>query len=482
MTTKKQNKKLYLDEANVIYLIDKHKLPKQKMAEAAKAANKREAEIAKAYLNAGPNISNLAKAAYHWYNSMPMLGGQNENGNIYITGEPPAVGIKNFDKVLKVATLTGMMERGLSKTKDAAKVARAYANQAWSNFLTTKNGDAYYRMSKAAETGKKLADEKFFISHTTPWEEFSGRGTDTEIGIKHLYEFPTKTFGKLEATTDKGVKTGKDVTEIGKSHLLYGDTASGKRGKVRVLSDKNAQLLDMDSHIIGNIERPLKANGFYDSKPFYEDIYQGNQTVVKGSQLNDAVLNTDYKVYSQTPLGIQTKIHLGPWASETTRKVRKYGGIVSTRPSLKTGGKINKKLTDAEYISKLEEVAKNNYNTWGFNNEDEALLHVLNDHTYDYRGYYNKYPNSKANAETHWPDEFKTYLHPTFSSESRYSGKKSEFNPNGLQGGTWIGDRFLPQFWQLLRPSLKSGGSIYIKPSHRGRLTELKARTGKSES
>lgn len=32
------------------------------------------------------------------------------------------------------------------------------------------------------------------------------------------------------------------------------------------------------------------------------------------------------------------------------------------------------------------------------------------------------------------------------------------------------------------RPSLKSGGSIYIKPSHRGRLTELKARTGKSES
>lgn len=32
------------------------------------------------------------------------------------------------------------------------------------------------------------------------------------------------------------------------------------------------------------------------------------------------------------------------------------------------------------------------------------------------------------------------------------------------------------------RPSLKSGGSIYIKPSHRGRLTELKARTGKSEA
>lgn len=32
------------------------------------------------------------------------------------------------------------------------------------------------------------------------------------------------------------------------------------------------------------------------------------------------------------------------------------------------------------------------------------------------------------------------------------------------------------------RRSLATGGSIYIKPSHRGRLTELKARTGKSEA
>ncbi len=33
-----------------------------------------------------------------------------------------------------------------------------------------------------------------------------------------------------------------------------------------------------------------------------------------------------------------------------------------------------------------------------------------------------------------------------------------------------------------IRPSLANGGGIYIKPSHRGRLTELKARTGKTES
>lgn len=284
---------------------------KRELADGAKKSNKRNAAIAKAYFNSTPNISNLAKAAYYWYNSIPMLGGKNENGNIYNTGEPPAVGIKNFDKVLKVATLTGMMERGLAKTKDAAKVAKAYANQAWSNFLATKNGDAYYRMSKSAETGKKAANEDFFISHTTPWEEFSGSGTDTKIGIDYLYEFPTKTFGKLEATSSKGIKTGKDVIEIGKNHLLYGNTATGKREKVRVLSDKDAKFLNMDSHIIGNVERPLKANGFYDTTPFYENIHQGNQTVIKGSQLNNAILNTDYNVYSNTPFGIQKRIHLG---------------------------------------------------------------------------------------------------------------------------------------------------------------------------
>ena len=264
---------------------------KRELADAAKKSNKRNAAIAKAYFNSTPNISNLAKAAYYWYNSVPMLGGKNEKGNIYITGEPPVVGIKNFDKVLKISTLAGIMKRELAKTKDAAKVAKAYANQAWSNFLATKNGDAYYRMSKSAETGKKAANEDFFISHTTPWEEFSGGGTDTKIGIDYLYEFPTKTFGKLEATSSKGIKTGKDVTEIGKNHLLYGNTATGKRDKVRVLSDKAAKALNMDSHIIGNVERPLKANGFYDTTPFYENIHQGNQTVVKGSQLNNAILN-----------------------------------------------------------------------------------------------------------------------------------------------------------------------------------------------
>lgn len=117
------------------------------------------------------------------------------------------------------------------------------------------------------------------------------------------------------------------------------------------------------------------------------------------------------------------------------------------------------KLSDEEYISIMEKVAKDNYKQWGFNNEDEALLHALNDNTYDYRGYYNKYPNSRANTKTHWTDEFKTVYHPTFSNESRYSGVKSQFNPNGLIGRYWNIDEFIPAEWQRNR-QYKNGGKI----------------------
>lgn len=112
------------------------------------------------------------------------------------------------------------------------------------------------------------------------------------------------------------------------------------------------------------------------------------------------------------------------------------------------GPKETKGLSDKEYYKIMERVAEENYSKWGMKSPEEALMHVLNDNTYDYRGYYSKYPNSRVNADTHWPDEFKTVYHPTFSEESIYSGKKSKFNPEGIIGGHWEGDRFIPSSGQ----------------------------------
>ena len=84
----------------------------------------------------------------------------------------------------------------------------------------------------------------------------------------------------------------------------------------------------------------------------------------------------------------------------------------------------------------MEKVARDNWQQWGDESEDASLTRILNDNSYDYRGYYNKYPKGVGNAQNHWTDEFKTVWHPSFSIESKYSGKKSQYNPYGYPGGT----------------------------------------------
>lgn len=140
------------------------------------------------------------------------------------------------------------------------------------------------------------------------------------------------------------------------------------------------------------------------------------------------------------------------------------------------------RLSDEQYYNIMRKVAEENNPKWNDQRtkEGESKLSVeqdykrlLNSNDYDYRGYYNKYPESAANADTHWPDEFKTAWHPTFSVESRYSGvKNSKYNPLGLPGGFWSGDIFIPRAWQFLeykdyyKPKYQLGGFLnFLKNS-----------------
>lgn len=188
----------------------------------------------------------------------------------------------------------------------------AFRNSEWSNFLATKNGNYYYRLQREpglVSTNVRKDNGGYFMSHTMPWEEFSGLGTPSPIGSKVLYEFPHDTFGDLLASTSKGHYTSNDVAELGKLHLLYGNTSSGKRGLVRVTSDENAKLLDMSPFKYGIVDRPKTSNGFYDNNPIYEDVGLGNQTVVSPQVLNNALQNTSYNMYQYSPQGIVKSIY-----------------------------------------------------------------------------------------------------------------------------------------------------------------------------
>lgn len=196
-----------------------------------------------------------------------------------------------------------------------------------------------------------------------------------------------------------------------------------------------------------------------------------------------------YKGFTYTPTPKTAWYNLSILEKSEMMKVAVRNGITDLRTIREKynefaegGSKEEVVNTDRQYFRTMEKVADENYQKWGFSNPDEALLHALNDNTYDYRGYYNKYPQSQANADTHWTDEFKTAYHSTFSRESVYSGRKSQYNPLGLTGGFWSEETFVPMAWQLYANEYKKGGGIHIKPSHRGRLTELKKRTGKTEA
>ena len=126
-------------------------------------------------------------------------------------------------------------------------------------------------------------------------------------------------------------------------------------------------------------------------------------------------------------------------------------------------------LTDAQYYSIMKQVAIDNWRKWGDASPAAAFNRAINSNAYDYRGYYNKYPNSRANADTHWTDEFKGVGEKTFSDQSKYSGvRHPKYNPNGIRGGHWYGaneDMFVPSIQQLVERSKFRRGGMTYKPT-----------------
>lgn len=192
-------------------------------------------------------------------------------------------------------------------------VNNAFRNSEWSNFLATKNGDYYYRLQEnpgLVSTNVRKDNGGYFISHTTPWEEFTGLGEPHSIGSKVAYEFPHKTFGDLKASTSKGLYIDNDVSKLGRLHLLYGDRSSGGRSLERVISDKVAKQLGTSPFVHSVTNRPKLSNGFYDRNPVYETLSEGNQTVVSPQVLNNALQNTSYNMYQYSPQGIVKSIYV----------------------------------------------------------------------------------------------------------------------------------------------------------------------------
>ena len=84
---------------------------KQQRIDRAKQNNQREAQIARNYFSQAPSIGNLARGVYHWWNSIPAFGGQNESGvqeynvasNPIVAAASPGGGIAKTGQLVKTA-------------------------------------------------------------------------------------------------------------------------------------------------------------------------------------------------------------------------------------------------------------------------------------------------------------------------------------------------------------------------------------------
>lgn len=98
-----------------------------------------------------------------------------------------------------------------------------------------------------------------------------------------------------------------------------------------------------------------------------------------------------------------------------------------------------------DYYSYMEKLASKKAREWGYKSVDAALTSMLNDNTYNYEEFYKRKPELAkamlaADPDAHFSDIGKTVYHPTFSNESVYSGKVSDYNPRGTEGGSWGGN------------------------------------------
>ncbi|WP_440338456.1 hypothetical protein [Megamonas funiformis] len=181
---------------------------------------------------------------------------------------------------------------------------------------------------------------------------------------------------------------------------------------------------------------------------------RNRQNMIQDMQGRDKQLNALYSTYLNNNDNEEDLIY-------------RRGGIATQHPR-------RRNLTDAQYYSIMKQVAADNWRKWGDASPAAAFNRAINSNAYDYRGYYNKYPNSRANADTHWTDEFKGVGEKTFSDQSKYSGvKHPKYNPNGIRGGHWYGvneNMFVPNIQQLVERSKFARGGRYNFTNFANRL------------
>lgn len=189
------------------------------------------------------------------------------------------------------------------------------------------------------------------------------------------------------------------------------------------------------------MENPLavynyNSNGYLLDKPRGEKYYTEDALKYAANQANDYQLEDEsplehgFREYKEKPK------KWNPGDPDYPKKVAaRADELVNHSPEIK------------EYMKKNNLHADGGYLEWEKKMAEYKGLTPDNDPTYNYLAFYEENPQRAwamldKDSNEHFIDKFKTVYHPTFSDESIYSGKVSEYNPQGLTGGHWQGNTY----------------------------------------
>lgn len=319
---------------------------------AAKAANAREANIAKQYFNAVPSIGNLARAAYHWYNSIPWLGGQNESGLILQTGEAPTPGMKNPKAI--VQSIKNITKANAFKITPAQWTAAQDAAIARGDMTEAQRlRDLHFKVSAPNTQIKDIqyhgakGNAKFNVFDP----KLIGQ-TDQGWAGRGYYFTPTKDYAKMYGSEPRAFYINAKKVHDGTSSNYFGREDSPAAEVFKKIRKKRG--VDVQPILDDLISSDAIRTSFPQTKPYngtFEEVVTRNNNQMK---LADAVTYDDKGI--RIPLGERdnfksndiryalTPFIVGGTGYGLYNRAKKRNGssnIGSYKRSLENGGKID---------------------------------------------------------------------------------------------------------------------------------------------
>lgn len=406
------------------------------------AWRKREGNIAKSLISR-PTLSNLISAVKHYANSVPGLVSAPSEITGVIAGEPLLPSIKNVAYLSKVGSISKAIDEGAKEfaswEKAIANKDKIYnfandliniGNKRWNALINSEEYvnrinnnlriDDIKDAYKAAKTIRRNY-KSLPYDHNEWWSPY--RGWTQEQYLEEINKQASLKASKrinLENIKPNSEDIRKSIASVPiDDNIILQD-------RIQYLDDKGNLITKPDTYTGGYMAKTDKTHIKVDAPDIISTTIHeggGHRVYRKTSYLNRNILNT---------------------------------------PNIKLRFDYDEPF--AKYYRNLDELRA------------RTLPILANMHNKGYKLNYKGFLDYMKDNNIHISD---SPLHPYDDNTIRHA-------INLIFGGTgiYVGNKIIEKDIKndVNRRSLASGGSIYIKPSHRGRLTELKARTGKSEA